>query len=215
MTRHGPTAPRTTCASPTKRRRRHPFTRAAAVGVSAGVLVSVPVAAAHSEPDGVDDHSGTTPETTASAPSTSGASPSDDSGTGDGGSGTGDGGSGETAPPLDRGEVLRLARQQHGTPYEWGADGPEAFDCSGFTRHVFGRLGHTLPRTAESQYEAVRHVPRSELRTGDLVFSRNEDGEIYHVGIFAGRDRMWAATKPGDIVRTQQIWTDDYLVGRP
>lgn len=210
MTRHDRTTPRPTCAPSSKRQRRHPFRRAAAVGVSAGVLMSVPVAAAHSESDGTDGDSGATPETSASAPPTSGAgaTPSGDDG-------SGDGDTGETTRPVDRDEVLRLARQQRGTPYEWGADGPDAFDCSGFTRHVFGRLGHTLPRTAEAQYEAVRHVPRSELRTGDLVFSRNEDGDVYHVGIYAGGDRIWAATKPGDTVRTQKIWTDDYLVGRP
>lgn len=106
------------------------------------------------------------------------------------------------------------ASRYRGAPYQWGAVGPTRFDCSGLTDYVFGRLGHRLPRTAASQYGALRHVSAAAKQAGDLVFFHDGGGYIYHVGIYAGRNQMWAATKPGDVVRLETIWTSSYYVGR-
>ena len=65
-----------------------------------------------------------------------------------------------------------------------------------------------------AQYQVVDHVARSDMRLGDLVFFY-DDGGIYHVGIYAGGDQMWAASQTGDYVRKQAIYTDRYVVGRP
>jgi cell wall-associated NlpC family hydrolase len=110
--------------------------------------------------------------------------------------------------------VVRAAAEEYGHPYRYGADGPVAFDCSGLTQHVFAQFGVRLPHNSAAQYRAVDHVPRSDMRLGDLVFVYDDDG-IYHVGVYAGGDRMWAASNPGEVVRTHEIWTDRYVVGRP
>lgn len=114
-----------------------------------------------------------------------------------------------------RGERIRdAAAQEYGHPYMWGADGPVAFDCSGLTKYVYGKFGVHLPHNSAAQYQVVDHVAKSDMRVGDLVFIYDEDG-IFHVGIYAGGDQMWAASHTGDVVRKQEIWTDSFVVGRP
>ncbi len=109
--------------------------------------------------------------------------------------------------------VVAEAARHKGAPYEYGAAGPNAFDCSGFTMYVFGRFGIQLPHSAAGQYDAVRHVPASDLQLGDLVFFEGSSG-IYHVGIYAGHGEMWAATHSGDYVRLESIDEAPYVVGR-
>ncbi|MCW2613069.1 MAG: hydrolase [Frankiales bacterium] len=110
-------------------------------------------------------------------------------------------------------EALGEAPNHAGKSYEWGATGPDTFDCSGFTSYLFERQGTQLPRTARDQYAASDKVDKGSKQPGDLIFTYGSDG-IYHVGIYAGDGAMWAATKSGDVVRRQEIWTSQYYVGR-
>lgn len=86
-------------------------------------------------------------------------------------------------------KALSVARAQYGDPYVYGAEGPRAFDCSGLTWYAFRKAGRTLPRTAQAQYNAVRHIAPSKRQRGDLVFIGRSSGSIYHVGIFNGVSR--------------------------
>jgi cell wall-associated NlpC family hydrolase len=118
------------------------------------------------------------------------------------------------APVEPLGErAVREAARHLGAPYVYGATGPTAFDCSGFTGYVFARLGVRLPRTAAEQYDAVRHVSVADRQIGDLIFFRLGGGRIDHVGIYAGNDQIVVAPKTGDHVRYERIWTS-YTVGR-
>ena len=110
--------------------------------------------------------------------------------------------------------VVSEASRHYGKPYSWGATGPSSFDCSGFVGYVYRQFGVSLPRTSRDQYAAIPHVSQSSKAVGDLIFTYDSGG-IYHVGIYAGSNKMWAATKSGDIVRPQTIWTSSYVVGRP
>jgi len=110
--------------------------------------------------------------------------------------------------------VLGEAQRHKGKPYSYGATGPNSFDCSGFVGYVYRRLGVSLPRSSGDQYRAIKHVDKSDKRSGDLIFTYNSGG-IYHVGIYSGNNNMWAAPKTGDVVRKQEIWTSAYVVGRP
>ncbi|AWN31372.1 MULTISPECIES: NlpC/P60 family protein [Streptomyces] len=109
--------------------------------------------------------------------------------------------------------ALRIAASKRGAPYQYGAQGPHAFDCSGLTLYSFKRAGRALPRTAAAQYGRTRHIPASLRRRGDLVFFRSAGG-IYHVGIYAGRGRMWHAPKAGSVVRLERIWSRAVSYGR-
>src|SRR4051794_34597422 len=66
--------------------------------------------------------------------------------------------------------VVAEAATHLGAPYVFGATGPRAFDCSGFTMYVFGRLGVSLPHSSSGQYGSVRHVAQADRRVGDLIF---------------------------------------------
>jgi cell wall-associated NlpC family hydrolase len=112
-----------------------------------------------------------------------------------------------------RSRVLHVAASKEGTPYRYGASGPRAFDCSGYTRWVFSRVGRHLPRTSRAQAGATRHVARSHRRSGDLVFFRSH-GRVYHVAIYAGGNRIWHAPRPGQRVRLERIWTRSVSYGR-
>lgn len=105
------------------------------------------------------------------------------------------------------------ASRHRGAPYQYGASGPRQFDCSGFTLYVFSRLGRSLPHSAASQYAHTRHLAHNQMRAGDLVFFHS-GSSIYHVGIYAGGGRIWAATHTGDYVRLEGIYSSSYYVGR-
>ncbi|KOG44968.1 C40 family peptidase [Streptomyces decoyicus] len=109
--------------------------------------------------------------------------------------------------------ALRVAASKGGSPYRYGAQGPHAFDCSGLTLYSFKRAGRALPRTAAAQYSRTRHISAASRRRGDLVFFYSRGG-IYHVGIYAGRGRMWHAPKAGSVVRLERIWSRSVWYGR-
>jgi peptidoglycan DL-endopeptidase CwlO len=110
-------------------------------------------------------------------------------------------------------KAVYLASQQAGKPYVYGANGPNAFDCSSLVQYVYKQLGRSLPRTAEGQYEATLHVDPAHKEVGDLIFF-GSPGSVYHVGIYAGDGKMWAAPHSGDVVKLESIYSSSYRVGR-
>jgi peptidoglycan DL-endopeptidase CwlO len=84
-----------------------------------------------------------------------------------------------------RTDVVSFALQFVGRPYVWGASGPYAFDCSGFTAYVYSKFGVYLPHYTVSQYNSGQPVSRGNLVPGDLVFF-NTYQPIGHVGIYIG-----------------------------
>jgi peptidoglycan DL-endopeptidase CwlO len=109
--------------------------------------------------------------------------------------------------------AVYLASLQAGKPYVWGGSGPYNFDCSGLVQYVFKQLGRTLPRTTNEQYAAVTKVSQDARQPGDLIFF-GVPGGIYHMGIYAGNNQIWAAPSSGNVVQLQTLWTTSYLVGR-
>ncbi len=108
--------------------------------------------------------------------------------------------------------ALSVAASKRGAPYRYGAAGPRAFDCSGYTSWVYRKLGRSLPRTAHAQYRALRKIPKSQARPGDLVFF----GGSYktHVGIYAGGNRMWHAPSSGRSVTLAKVYSSKATFGR-
>lgn len=109
--------------------------------------------------------------------------------------------------------ALDVAASKKGAPYRYGAAGPHRFDCSGLTSFAFKKVGKTLPRTAQQQYNRTRHIPASSRRQGDLVFF-HYGRSVYHVGIYAGGGKIWHSPKSGQVVRLQRIWSKKVLYGR-
>lgn len=110
--------------------------------------------------------------------------------------------------------VLKEASRQRGKPYRYGGDGPSSFDCSGLVRYVFGHaVGRWLPHNAAAQYHSIRHIKRSHLRPGDLVFQES-GGYPFHVGIYAGHGKWWHAPHSGTTVKEQRIYHGHKYYGR-
>jgi cell wall-associated NlpC family hydrolase len=113
-------------------------------------------------------------------------------------------------------QALRVAARQQGDPYRYGATGPNAFDCSGLMLYSFRAAGLHLPRTAAAQAGAVRHIARSRMRVGDLVFFTS-GSHVYHVGIFDGWSHgariIIHAPYTGARVRKEAIWTNSWFAG--
>jgi cell wall-associated NlpC family hydrolase len=105
----------------------------------------------------------------------------------------------------DRAAVLAYAAQFLGTPYVYGGSTPSGFDCSGFTSYVFGNTVGTIPRVAQSQYDATTHVSRSDLLPGDLVFFGSSPSSITHVGIYVGDDQFIHSPHTGSVVKYDTI----------
>ena len=118
---------------------------------------------------------------------------------------------GSSRPASLGARAVALARRELGVPYVWGGESPKGFDCSGLVAYVYGRLGVSLPRVAADQYRAGRHVARSMLRPGDLVFFHG----LGHVGIYIGGGRFIHAPHTGDVVRISSLagWYDETYVG--
>ncbi|WP_200301860.1 C40 family peptidase [Streptomyces adelaidensis] len=106
------------------------------------------------------------------------------------------------APNSRASAAVSYAYTKLGSPYVWGATGPNAFDCSGLTQAAYRAAGVSLPRTTYAQINAGQRVARSELRPGDLVFFYSG---ISHVGIYIGNGQMIHAPNPSAPVRVAPL----------
>lgn len=90
-------------------------------------------------------------------------------------------------------KILETARKFLGVKYIWAANGPTAFDCSGFTKYVFKKNGISLPRHSGHQANIGKKIKFKDLEKGDLVFfdtSKKFKRQVNHVGIFIGDNKF-------------------------
>jgi cell wall-associated NlpC family hydrolase len=107
--------------------------------------------------------------------------------------------------------AVRFALELRGVPYVWAGSSPAGFDCSGFTRYVYGHFGVRLPHSSYAQWTAGRHIPRSRLLPGDLVFFGTG-----HVGLWLGHGRFIHAPHTGAVVSVERLaasWYENSLSG--
>jgi cell wall-associated NlpC family hydrolase len=116
--------------------------------------------------------------------------------------------------------AVAWAKTQLGKDYQWGADGPSTYDCSGLTLQAWGRQGVSLPHSSTMQYAITEHVDLGSLRPGDLLFyatDTSDPGTIHHVAIYAGGGQMVEAPYTGAQVRISSIYRSGMMpyAGRP
>ncbi|WP_425612868.1 NlpC/P60 family protein [Xanthomonas rydalmerensis] len=117
--------------------------------------------------------------------------------------------------------VLKRAMALLGTPYRWGGEDTEGFDCSGLVGYVFRTaLGIELPRVSrEMAREANAQLikDRDALAPGDLVFFGRK-GRVDHVGLYVGEGRFLHAPSRGKDVRvdtlTSGYWGEKFVQAR-
>ncbi|EPN9408423.1 C40 family peptidase [Enterococcus faecium] len=102
-------------------------------------------------------------------------------------------------------KVINKAMEQIGKPYEWGASGPNSFDCGGLVKYVYKQaVNIELPMGTTNQEQYGTEVSLNSLKPGDLLFYGNR-GATYHVGIYKGNGVMIHAPQPGETVKEVNI----------
>lgn len=117
---------------------------------------------------------------------------------------------------LLRSAILELAKAQLGDPYVYGATGPNAFDCSGFTSYLYKNNGYSLARICDDQMAQGVIVSQGGLQVGDLILFGPSLGNVTHVGIYAGDGQMIHAGSQGICyLDLDNAWcTQNYLCAR-
>ncbi|MBN9492130.1 C40 family peptidase, partial [bacterium] len=120
-------------------------------------------------------------------------------------------------------QAVAVATSKIGSPYVWGAAGPDTFDCSGLVQWVYGQLGIATPRTSQAQYDWATPVSVDAMQPGDLVFYEHtypSSERITHVGIYTGGGLVVMAPQTGEFVKevafNDPYWASHFAgVGRP
>lgn len=90
--------------------------------------------------------------------------------------------------------IIATAEKYLGKPYVYGANFGQTntFDCSSFVKTVFANNNIEIPRVSRHQAKKGKYISKDRLQIGDLVFftSPNSEGDIGHVGIYAGNELM-------------------------
>ena len=94
-------------------------------------------------------------------------------------------------------KAVEYATAQIGKPYEWGAEGPGSYDCSGLTSQAWLNAGRPIPRTSQEQWKQLKHVDIKDMRPGDLIIY-NSDAS--HVAMYIGDGAIIHAPRPGRTV---------------
>jgi len=109
------------------------------------------------------------------------------------------------------GKAVAFAYAQIGKPYQWGATGPDSFDCSGLTQAAWAYAGVSIPRVSYDQMSQLPAVSTSDLQPGDILgFAGNS-----HVGIYVGGGYLIDAPQTGEDVEKVALagWYQSELDG--
>lgn len=110
--------------------------------------------------------------------------------------------------------IVAAARKYFGVPYRFGGTTRSGMDCSGLVDNVMRDVGvKGAPRQSSAIYSWTRHISRSQLQPGDLVFGA-DGGPIHHVAIYIGGNQMIDAADWGIPVQVHTLYRDIVFFGR-
>ena len=114
------------------------------------------------------------------------------------------------------GAAAAAALSKRGAPYEWGAKGPDRFDCSGLTQWAWAQAGVRLGPDTYTQVTQGVPVAPGDVREGDLIFPKDSwDGTgPGHVQLAISPTQVVHAPQPGDVVRIAPM-PSAYVARRP
>ncbi|HID1128315.1 TPA: XkdQ/YqbQ family protein [Clostridioides difficile] len=104
-------------------------------------------------------------------------------------------------------KLINLAKSKLGCNYVYGAEGPNTFDCSGFTQWCYKQIGIKIPRTVATQSKAGSAVDlkdRSKWKAGDLL-CRIGGGSSNHVVMYIGNNQIIHSPQTGDVVKIESV----------
>jgi cell wall-associated NlpC family hydrolase len=106
--------------------------------------------------------------------------------------------------------AIARAKSHLGDPYVFGANGPKAWDCSSLVQDAMAAAGVTIPRTSQEQARGGQPQAYTDIRPGDLIFTKGEDQsgawvDYGHVAMAVGGGLEIQAPHTGDVVKIVQI----------
>ena len=110
----------------------------------------------------------------------------------------------------------KMVKKLQGSPYVWAEEGPNNFDCSGFTYYMYGSMGINIPRVAREQAKTGKKIKMNELQYGDLIFfaTSNHKHKITHVGMYLGDGWFTHASTVKHEVIYSNLFTSPYYKKR-
>ncbi|WP_163800114.1 peptidoglycan hydrolase RipC [Mycolicibacterium sediminis] len=105
-------------------------------------------------------------------------------------------------PGVEGSTAVQAALTRIGSPYSWGASGPNAFDCSGLVMWAFGQAGVNLPHSSQALAQGGQAVSTDQMQPGDLVTYYSDAS---HVGIYIGDGMMVHASTYGSPVAVAPV----------
>ncbi|PEG35792.1 endopeptidase [Mycolicibacterium agri] len=98
--------------------------------------------------------------------------------------------------------AVQAALTRVGSPYSWGAAGPNAFDCSGLVMWAFQQAGISLPHSSQALARGGQPVDIGDMQPGDVV---NYYSDASHSAIYIGDGMMVHASTYGTPVRVAPV----------
>ena len=112
------------------------------------------------------------------------------------------------APSGPAATAIAFAVRQLGKPYQWGATGPNSYDCSGLVYAAYTAAGIRIARTTFQWRQDGPQVPLSQIQPGDLLFSAGSDGTPAnpgHVVMYLGGGQIIQAPQTGEDVQIDPL----------
>jgi cell wall-associated NlpC family hydrolase len=108
------------------------------------------------------------------------------------------------APPGVAGDAMRVALAQVGKMYQWAAEGPNVFDCSGLIYYSYRQAGFPMTqRSSAGMFTMGKSVARDQLAPGDLLFWGSPS--VSHVAMYVGDGKVVHASTTGQPVKVVPI----------
>ncbi|WP_416730999.1 C40 family peptidase [Fictibacillus sp. JL2B1089] len=109
--------------------------------------------------------------------------------------------------------IVEVAKKYEGTPYKWGGESPDGFDCSGYLQYIFNEAGNVeLPRTVDDIYAEGTKVDSPAV--GDIVFFNLEGDGPSHAGVYIGNDQFVHASSSKGVTTAElnsSYWSERYI----
>lgn len=103
-----------------------------------------------------------------------------------------------------RAAILKTAVSLLGKPYQYGASGPDSFDCSGFVGYCYNAAGLSVPRSS-SEIGNMANITKEQLKPGDILWHSG------HVAIYLGNDTIIHAENSGTGVIAEKLRDGVYV----
>ena len=106
---------------------------------------------------------------------------------------------------FDQNAAVQRALGEKGKPYQWGATGPDYYDCSGLVGYAITGTHNRIGTT----HTFMNYPKVTDPQPGDICVNS------HHTGIYLGNGMMCHAPHTGDVVKEGPVHSDMIFVRYP